>query len=81
MSLQKPHSGEKMSSKKKSDPKKSIAKNPYENTAIYKKNKKTGKWEVKNPSGSIAYNYLYRDDYEEELIADESDLDEKDENH
>lgn len=69
-----------MSSKKKSDPEQSTVKNPYENSSIYKKNKKTGEWEVKNPSGSIAYNYLYRDDYEEEDINDKPPLDEKDKN-
>ena len=31
-------------------------------SAIYKKNEKTGEWQVKNPAGSMAYNYLYRDD-------------------
>ena len=36
--------------------------NPYDHTSIYIKNEKTGEWEVKNPSGSIAYNYLYRGD-------------------
>ena len=69
-----------MSLKKKSDPEKPTTKNPYENSAIYKKNEKTGEWEVKNPSGSIAYNYLYRGDYEEENVTDESALDEKDKN-
>ena len=71
-----------MSSNKKSDydPEKSKAKNPYENSSIYKRNEKTGEWEVKNPSGSIAYNYLYRDDYDEEYIEDESNLDEKEKN-
>ena len=69
-----------MSPKKKSDSKISTTHNPHENTSIYKKNKKTGEWEVKNPSGSIAYNYLYRGDYEEEKTTDESTLDEKDKN-
>ena len=69
-----------MSSKKKSDSEKSTAKNPYENSSIYKKNEKTGEWEVKNPAGSIAYNYLYRGDYDEEDITDDSILDEKDKN-
>jgi len=69
-----------MSSKKKSDPEQSTVKNPYENSSIYKKNKKTGEWEVKNPSGSIAYNYLYRDDYEENQPPGKTTLDEKDEN-
>jgi len=40
--------------------------NPHEHTSIYKKNEKTGEWEVKNPSGSIAYNYLYRNNFEED---------------
>ncbi|MCJ7582658.1 MAG: hypothetical protein MUP98_19250 [Candidatus Aminicenantes bacterium] len=69
-----------MSLKKKPDSEKSKTHNPYENTSIYKKNEKTGEWEVKNPSGSIAYNYLYRGDYEEEIIPDESVLDEEDKN-
>ncbi len=34
----------------------------YERSAIYIKNKETGEWEVRNPSGSIGYNYLYRED-------------------
>ena len=59
---------------------KSPKKTSHENTAIYKKNKKTGEWEVKNPSGSIAYNYLYRSDYEEDDTDDKPDLDEKDKN-
>ena len=37
-------------------------KNPFGHTAIYIKDPKTGLWIVKNPSGSIAYNYLYRND-------------------
>ena len=32
------------------------------NSALYKKDEKTGKWEVRNPAGSLGYNYLYRDD-------------------
>jgi hypothetical protein len=55
-----------MSLDKKSDSCKTAMSNPHEHTATYKKNKKTGEWDVKNPSGSIAYNYLYRGDYEEE---------------
>ena len=69
-----------MPEKKKSDSAKPTIINPHENSSIYKKNEKTGEWEVKNPSGSIAYNYLYRGDYEEEDIADESILVEKDKN-
>ena len=61
-----------MSSKKKSNSEKSTNMNPHEHSATYKKNEKTGEWEVKNPSGSIAYNYLYRGDYEEENIPDKS---------
>ena len=34
----------------------------YDHSAIYIFNKETGKWEVRNPAGSIGYNYLYRDD-------------------
>jgi len=34
----------------------------YDHSTIYIKNEKTGLWEVRNPSGSIGYNYLYRDD-------------------
>jgi len=33
-------------------------------SAQYRKNPKTGLWEIINPSGSMAYNYLYRDDPE-----------------
>ena len=55
-----------MPPKKKSNSENSTIINPHEHTATYKKNEKTGEWEVKNPSGSIAYNYLYRGDYEEE---------------
>lgn len=40
--------------------------NPFENSATYKKNESTGEWEIINPSGSIAYNYLYRDDTEKD---------------
>jgi len=32
-----------------------------EHSAVYYKNEKTGQWEVRNPSGSMGYNYLYRD--------------------
>ncbi len=35
-------------------------KNPLDQTAVYVKDPKTGLWIVKNPCGSIAYNYLYR---------------------
>jgi len=35
---------------------------PYENSVTYNKNKKTGEWEIINPAGAIAYNYLYRED-------------------
>ena len=34
-------------------------------SAIYIKNEKTGEWQVKNPAGSMGYNYLYRDDNSE----------------
>ena len=66
-----------MPPKKKSASENLANTNPHEHTAIYKKNEKTGEWEVKNPAGSIAYNYLYRGDYEEENITDEPPLDEK----
>jgi hypothetical protein len=36
--------------------------NTNDNSAIYIYNKETGKWEVRNPAGSLGYNYLYRDD-------------------
>lgn len=36
----------------------------YSSSAVYIKNEKTGKWEIRNPSGSVGYNYLYRDDYD-----------------
>ncbi len=39
--------------------------NRYENSVTYRKNKKTGEWEVINPAGAIAYNYLYREDRED----------------
>jgi hypothetical protein len=29
----------------------------------YIKDKKTGKWKIVNPAGSMAYNYLYRDEF------------------
>lgn len=35
-------------------------------SAIYKKNEKTGEWEVKNPAGSMAYNYLYRNEFDDD---------------
>lgn len=34
----------------------------HDNSAVYKQDKETGKWEVRNPSGSFVYNYLYRDE-------------------
>lgn len=34
----------------------------YDNSAIYIYNKETGEWEVRNPAGSVGYNYLYRDE-------------------
>ncbi len=83
--LQKPRCVKRMTEKPKAaapSPKKKPVKgknpvaNPYEHTTIYKKNEKTGEWEVKNPSGSIAYNYLYRHDYEEEEAANEYLIDE-----
>lgn len=33
----------------------------YDNSAIYRKDPKTGRWIVQNPAGSTGYNYLYRD--------------------
>jgi hypothetical protein len=33
----------------------------FENSTTYRKDPKTGKWVVQNPSGSMVYNYLYRD--------------------
>jgi len=46
----------------KEDKEEQPVKNSHDNSAIYKKDKKTGKWEVRNPAGSFAYNYLYRDE-------------------
>lgn len=37
---------------------------PWENSAIYSRDKETGEWKVRNPSGSIGYNYLYRDEWD-----------------
>jgi hypothetical protein len=37
---------------------------PRENSAIYSRDKETGEWTVRNPSGSIGYNYLYRDEWD-----------------
>jgi len=53
-----------MSSKKKDleDVPESPDKNPLDQSAVYVKDPKTGLWIVKNPGGSIAYNYLYRND-------------------
>ncbi|UCH97055.1 MAG: hypothetical protein JSV88_09450 [Candidatus Aminicenantes bacterium] len=34
----------------------------YDTSAIYIRNKETGEWEVRNPAGSVCYNYLYRDE-------------------
>ena len=31
-------------------------------SAVYIKDEKTGEWIVRNPAGSMGYNYLYRDD-------------------
>jgi len=36
----------------------------HNNSAIYIKEEETGRWVVRNPSGSIGYNYLYRDEYD-----------------
>jgi hypothetical protein len=38
--------------------------NRFENSVTYRKNPKTGEWEIVNPAASIAYNYLYREDKE-----------------
>ncbi len=38
--------------------------NIYENSVIYRKNKKTGEWEAINPAAAVAYNCLYREDKE-----------------
>ena len=46
--------------KKSEKTKESLEKDPLNQTAIYVKDPKTGLWIVKNPCGSIAYNYLYR---------------------
>ena len=35
-------------------------------SARYIKDKKTGKWKIVNPAGSMAYNYLYRDEFPED---------------
>ena len=35
-----------------------------DSSALYEQNKETGEWTIKNPAGSTAYNYLYRDDLE-----------------
>ena len=37
-------------------------KHPSHSTS-YIKDKKTGKWKIVNPAGSMGYNYLYRDDF------------------
>jgi hypothetical protein len=31
----------------------------YDSSTTYVKNEKTGEWEIRNPAGSIGYNYLY----------------------
>ena len=36
----------------------------HDHSAVYIRNKETGQWEVRNPAGSIGYNYLYRDEPE-----------------
>ena len=36
---------------------------PPSHSACYIKDKKTGKWKIVNPAGSMAYNYLYRDEF------------------
>jgi hypothetical protein len=38
--------------------------NRFENSITYRKNEKTGEWEIVNPAGAVAYNYLYREDKE-----------------
>ncbi len=37
-------------------------KHPSHST-VYIKDKKTGKWKIVNPAGSMGYNYLYRDEF------------------
>ena len=39
---------------------------PKPHSVVYIKNEKTGEWEVKNPAGSYAYNYLSRDEFPDE---------------
>jgi hypothetical protein len=34
-----------------------------DDSSVYIQDKETGQWKVRNPSGSIGYNYLYRDDW------------------
>lgn len=34
----------------------------HDTSAIYTRDKETGDWKVRNPAGSMAYNYLYRED-------------------
>jgi hypothetical protein len=36
--------------------------NDHDTSAIYIRDKETGDWKVRNPAGSMAYNYLYRED-------------------
>ena len=33
----------------------------FDNSTTYRKDPKTGKWIIQNPTGSTVYNYLYRD--------------------
>jgi len=46
------------------DPEQNPEQNPEKNdsSTLYEQNKETGEWTIKNPAGSTAYNYLYRDD-------------------
>lgn len=39
---------------------------PKPHSVVYIKNENTGEWEVKNPAGSYAYNYLSRDEFPDE---------------
>jgi hypothetical protein len=36
--------------------------NDHDMSAVYIRDKETGDWKVRNPAGSMGYNYLYRDD-------------------
>ena len=60
----KPEKTERTSAETAEDRGSAFGLNPYENSVTYRWNEATGEWEIINPASAIAYNYLYREDWD-----------------